>query len=82
MGRNGTGAVTKLKYKKFKSSKIYACFVIFCDKFPNFCRIDVFSLEMDSQVYEGNFQLFPATEEANLGNFNVFFVFCKMHFYA
>ena len=35
----------------------------FCDNFPNFCSIDVFSLEMNSQVYEGHFELFPATKK-------------------
>ena len=40
---------------------------------------------MDSQVYEYNFQLFPAPKKANLdkeadvGKFDFFF---KMHFYA
>ena len=43
--------------------------MLFCD-FPNFCLIDVFSLEMDSQVYEDNFQLFPDSKEANLGKEN------------
>ena len=31
-------------------SKVVALIVIFCDNFPNFCPIDVFSLEMDSQL--------------------------------
>ena len=60
--------------------------IVICgDNFPNFCPIDVFSLEMDSQVYEDNFQLFPATKKANLDkgtDVGKFDVFCKMHFYA
>ena len=46
--------------------KTIGTFVIFCDNFPNFCPIDVFSLEMESQVYEDNLQLFPAIKKANL----------------
>ena len=59
--------------------------VIFCDNFPNFCPIDFFSPDMNFQVYEGNFQLFPATKKANLDketDVGKFDVFCKMHFYA
>ena len=44
-----------------------------------------FSLEMDSQVYDDNIQLFPATKKANLDTENdvgKFDVFGKMHFYA
>ena len=40
---------------------------------------------MNSQVYEDNFQLFPATKKANLDketDVRKFDVFCKMHFYA
>ena len=71
----------KLKY----ISKLQARFAIFCDNFPNFSPTDVFSLEMDSQVYEDNFQLFPATKKENLDretDVGKFDVFCKMHFYA
>ena len=39
---------------------------MFCDNFPNFSPIDVFSLQMDFQVYEDNLLLFPATKKANL----------------
>ena len=66
-------------------SKLQARFAIFCDNFPNFSPTDVFSLEMDSQVYEDNFQLFPATKKENLDretDVGKFDVFCKMHFYA
>ena len=40
---------------------------------------------MDSQVYEDNFQLFPATKKENLDKevgVRKFEVFCKMHFHA
>ena len=61
-------------------SKLQARFVIFCDNFPNFCPVGVFSLEMDSQVY--NFKLFPALKKANIDKENdvvKFDVFCEMH---
>ena len=44
-----------------------------------------FFSEIDSYVYEDNFQLFSANKEANLGNENdagKFDVFRKTHFYA
>ena len=44
-----------------------------------------FYSEIDSEVYEDNFQLFSANKEANLGNENdagKFDVFCEIHFYA
>ena len=59
--------------------------VIFQDNFPNFCPINFSSSDMNSQVYEDNFQLFPATKKANLDketDVGKFDVFCKMHFYA
>ena len=56
-------SVNYLKY----ISKLEVRFVIFCHNFPNSSPIDVFSFEMDSQVYEDNFQLFPSANEANLG---------------
>ena len=71
----------KLKY----ISKLWARFVIFCDNFPNFSLIGVFSLEMDSQVFKDNFQLFPATIKANLDketDIGKFDIFCKIRFYA
>ena len=40
---------------------------------------------MNSQVYEDNFQVFPATKEENLDketDVGKFDVFCKMHFHA
>ena len=59
--------------------------VIFCDNFPNFSPTDVFSLEMDSQVYEDNIQLFSATKKENFDketDVGKFDVFCKMYSHA
>ena len=60
--------------------------IVICgDNFSNFQPIDVFSLEMDFQVYEDNFQLFPDAKTANLGNetdVGKFDMFSKMHFYV
>ena len=84
MSKKDAGLDKKAYYLKY-ISKFQARFVIFCNNFPSFSPIDVFSLEMDSQVQEDNFQLFPATKKANLDketDVGKFDVFCKMHFYA
>ena len=65
--------------------KLQGHFVIYCNNFPSFCPIDVLFSEIDSQVYEDNFQLFLTNKEGNLGKENdagKFDVFCKTHFYA
>ena len=50
--------------------KLQARFAIYCDNFPKFCPIDVFSSEMTSTANEDNFQLFSVTKRENQGEEN------------